>query len=548
MKSTIIHCHNICSFELVINDIPYQCHKPVIYFLSAVVRNFIDENPNSQSYFIRIEDANKYHVLISQILAFKTVIFSKDSYKFIQQFSKLLGITFFQDSLPTLNHYYINGYKNCSIMKNLMGLEKLYRSVTFENMKDSQNLMSNLLNILSAQTIAHSFISACMTLPYKIELFLEMIIGQDSFTLSKAIDRLAKKIIQGNEWHKNEMNLLLKLLAESQNKKYHTVQISHRDTNSEENEPNYFYIEIIRKDNVEELQKYVISKTNNDQQKDQWVIIPSDCERCSLLYNHNWSYNHMKIIDYAAFCGSSKCFRQLVINNFYFTKNTIKYAIAGGNVEIIRLCEQYERDEQLFQTSNYIINFSNTLEYAMMFNHHNIVEWLIDFKGQEKDAMNHYDTIIKYFNIKTLLFYLKRGHNPNNFIIPAAKYGCIELLEALKQLGCMNYNVNDQLTKMNPLHFAIKNQNYECIKYLLKEPSINVNSQTFPHLKTPLHMAVENNDEISVCLLLKEAEVNQELKNNEYKTPLQVAKDKKMVEIINIFLSTAKEHPLKFNR
>ena len=52
-------------------------------------------------------------------------------------------------------------------------------------------------------------------------------------------------------------------------------------------------------------------------------------------FNKNISF-----IDYAAACGSIKCFKYLFLNDTPFNYITLAYSIQGGNIEIVRILYQ----------------------------------------------------------------------------------------------------------------------------------------------------------------------------------------------------------------
>ena len=86
----------------------------------------------------------------------------------------------------------------------------------------------------------------------------------------------------------------------------------------------------IRNDDIEKLQE-ISSQANFDFNQ---IIEPSLYEWCSFINKENVS-----LIDSAAFFGTIKCFRFLLLNCSN-VKTTFKYAVAGGNHEIIHLCKQ----------------------------------------------------------------------------------------------------------------------------------------------------------------------------------------------------------------
>lgn len=100
------------------------------------------------------------------------------------------------------------------------------------------------------------------------------------------------------------------------------------------------------------------------------------------------------LIDYAALCGSVKCFKFLMNQNhsvFQF------WAIAGGNTEIIRLIEQ-EKGEIIGDRLNF--------EFAMFFHRNEIFDWLVEKYPDFKSYFEHK----KYVRIR-----LPRGYCFDSF-------------------------------------------------------------------------------------------------------------------------------------
>ena len=88
------------------------------------------------------------------------------------------------------------------------------------------------------------------------------------------------------------------------------------------------------------------------------VIAPSLYERFSFDNKRN-----AFLFDYVAFFGSLKCFKLLLLNGSYL-KNSGKFAVAGGNIEIIKLFEQ-----------NYS-SFGEACESAIQFHLNNILRYI----------------------------------------------------------------------------------------------------------------------------------------------------------------------------
>lgn len=118
----------------------------------------------------------------------------------------------------------------------------------------------------------------------------------------------------------------------------------------------------LRNDDVDSFQKIC----SNDSQFNFGQKVPfSRFESSSMLVQ-------CSLAEYAAYFGSVKCFKHILINynngsNFSQSETKIvKYAIAGRNIEIIRLCEQ-----------NGCVFCSSALKSCIRFNNQEIFEWII---------------------------------------------------------------------------------------------------------------------------------------------------------------------------
>ena len=82
------------------------------------------------------------------------------------------------------------------------------------------------------------------------------------------------------------------------------------------------------------------------------------------------SINFSDLIDHAAFYGSLKCFKYLLLNSKDQSQQLAKYAVAGGNTEIIHICEQNKK------------KFLGTLKVAIYYHQNDIAQWIFE---NEKD-------------------------------------------------------------------------------------------------------------------------------------------------------------------
>ena len=206
---------------------------------------------------------------------------------------------------------------------------------------------------------------------------------------------------------------------------------------------------ILRNDDLEKLQE-ISSQTNFDFNQ---IIEPSIYERYSFINKENVS-----LIDYCAFFCSIQCFKYLLLNGSN-VKNTLKYAIAGGNLEIIHLCEHNDLlFEGVYETAiefhrndifyyfyeNKIIEIKNLTPLGILcikYNNYEIFSFL------EKEGMKINDDIINQIskNGNTFLInnFIKKNQIPNDTIVYACISGNIEIVKLLLEQKEIDINVKD---------------------------------------------------------------------------------------------------------
>ena len=99
--------------------------------------------------------------------------------------------------------------------------------------------------------------------------------------------------------------------------------------------------------------------TQADIGKGEEFYIPYTFFSDSFNQNH-----HINRIELAALFGSIKCFKYLMMNEDEINENTCKFAIAGGDKEIVHLCEQKG------------LKFEDCLIVSSLFHRFELFEWL----------------------------------------------------------------------------------------------------------------------------------------------------------------------------
>ncbi|KAH0793100.1 cask-interacting protein (caskin) 1,2 [Histomonas meleagridis] len=217
-------------------------------------------------------------------------------------------------------------------------------------------------------------------------------------------------------------------------------------------------LEIIRNDDIERL-KTIYKEEGEDLYEILDQIRPSLYERCSYINNE-----YTTLIDFCAFYGSVQCFK-FCLEIDGLSADVFKHAIAGGNSEIIRICEEElpeikERNYYVYKKS-----YKDGLQTATQFHRNNLF-----FNSKKKIAklnLNQLgETCIKYDNYEVLAFLLKKGLEiSDNMILDSAKTGY--LLMAFQQQNVELPN--------NILSYAVRFDNAEFCKYLMEKEKFDIN-------------------------------------------------------------------------
>jgi hypothetical protein len=162
-------------------------------------------------------------------------------------------------------------------------------------------------------------------------------------------------------------------------------------------------------------------------------------------------------IEIAALFGSVKCFKYLMMNGDELNDDTCRFAIAGGNTEIIHLCEQKR------------LQFRDCLYVAVCYHRYELFEWLDDH-FYFKDI-----PITTYLNLLAEpLFYLYAepgqeieieditGDTPINY---AARFFHIGIVQYLYEKCNANVNTRNDFDR-TPVFSAAMNGSLDIVKYL----------------------------------------------------------------------------------
>jgi ankyrin repeat protein len=259
------------------------------------------------------------------------------------------------------------------------------------------------------------------------------------------------------------------------------------------------------------------------------------------------------LVQAAASLGAPNCFRFLLANGADLRERDENFttlpqmAIIGGNLEIIRLCEQYHLD------------FTATLHTAVRYHRYEMFDWLFERSSQDTREFDEYgDSPIHAACVSNNLYALNKlvsaGGDINRVswfrswtpLINAARYNSLDATEFLLSLPVIDVHCQSQdgftaaeiavrygsvqsLERLmahgandNLLHIAVQYHRTAMIRFLLTKDWIDPN-KTARYGKTPLHRAIRTDHTAGVIALVADPRVNVNAITANGRTPLHMA-------------------------
>lgn len=227
----------------------------------------------------------------------------------------------------------------------------------------------------------------------------------------------------------------------------------------------------------------------------------------------------------AAKFGSVKCFRHLIAVGGHDTKNLNKYAVAGGNTEIIHIIEQQG------------ISFDDCFNVSLTWYQEEVSAWLIV----------HYNcdmpNLLELFNlncIREVYFCLVNGiHSP--WYVFEMLLHCVCNVPSLKIIMCIHQYAaaNDDGVPPTPLSEifprTVEKGVLEVVKYIVDNFEVDVNCADSDHI-TPLIAAVEYNHFDIVKYLVEECGAEVDACDDNLITPLHFAATSGNTEIMQYLI------------
>ena len=255
------------------------------------------------------------------------------------------------------------------------------------------------------------------------------------------------------------------------------------------------------------------------------AILADDMERLTELVAKEWKFDMNQkvlptiyqpglmvrdgapLLHFAAYFGSVRCFRYLLMNGANVAirddqgRGVACYAVAGGNNEIVRLCQTFD------------CSFDGAVQTAAMFHRHKLFEWLcgtmdISPMQVDKNLGSALHQAAASFNVGAMLMMFDNGVDPNvcdsNNKTPlhyAVTTGRNDSAWLLMHHAKINPNQRDS-NHTTPLQLAALQARPPLIKTLVDNPQTKVNKTL--NNETALHILSEGEDTVeSVKALLK---------------------------------------------
>lgn len=186
--------------------------------------------------------------------------------------------------------------------------------------------------------------------------------------------------------------------------------------------------------------------------------------------------NRPTLIECAAFYGSIKCFKYLLLNKAdlslkdNISRTLVDFAIAGGNLEIVRILDQNN------------LNFADSLKIATSFHRHDVFLWLIENEKCIMDGETLCHAAIKA-NLEDLLYMFDNNIDPNlpnrqgwSAIHYASNHCVISSLKLLLSHNQIDPNI-DNNGNSPPLDEAVSNGRYVSVELLISDSKVDINKR-----------------------------------------------------------------------
>lgn len=506
-------------FILTINQHQFKIFKSVADELSELLHSYISSNPISSNYVCEIPSLNKNHYnLINLLFKDKNVTISDENFDFLDKIENFFQIKKLRIQLDTYQRDF-DDFLNDETPETFQDLIYFEQDLfDFKNDKCYDEIIQNFQErrkFFTNEVLMVFLFNCCISRPKFIDFMIdENLFVNDFITF---INSKYQKSNNNNDDENEEQNinddqeylfvssfLIEKKLNENGLLAFNIFK------NYEKNSIDHFLSNLIREDNVEQLQQFLIS--NPSYMNFHFLHIYNCCNELD---------NYCDLMKYSAFFGSLKCFKYLLLNHYETKSDVFLYSIAGGNNEIIRISETKMKTlKNNLQSIEKVIEKSVII--AIIYHRYQVLEWILSsftINFNEKEYIDFViNTCIKYTNFSSFDLFVNNG------------------IVNLSQFLLKNFQ-NFLLKSMNVFDFWI----IHVFLMISKKDSRQVLlTKNLKNGLSPLSYACEINCSYLFEILFDFNECQTlnllERKNSEGKIPIEVAIEKGNCEIIKLLL------------
>lgn len=281
---------------------------------------------------------------------------------------------------------------------------------------------------------------------------------------------------------------------------------------------------IMYKDDVEKLQQIMINS------EDHYLNLEMTLHDSESLFNFK-----MCLLDIAAYFGSIKCFKYLLLKHAIQSDDLPIFAVMGQNYEIVHICDQNNCFSGEFQNNS-------SLEAAFLFHNGELFQWLTENKNLFD--LSYYQKLftraIKTSNYKIMDFiYQLCNDNDVNIFTDRSFCAICEMNNSILFEWAIE-KVGELSSKQLQLCFlaASEKGNWDILKKIL---DLGIDEYKYYRDITPLHYVTVNAD---FEIVKKTYQMNKNVLNSSKKiekdltlTPLMIAFKNKRYDVAEFFLS-----------
>ncbi|OHT02579.1 hypothetical protein TRFO_30244 [Tritrichomonas foetus] len=534
------------NWTIVINGTEYQIVREAASVFSDVIKEHVRINPESDRYIVKTEVDSTHIAELLNLFLWKPIEISNENLAFFQKIHEELQIPFIAQMISVFQNMDLNADQALNeSCPNLEKTESLITEIFNETRKPS-----GLIEKVKPQDICHHLFTYCVARPHRIEEVIDYISDREDLYPVFG-EYVIKKYTHGSEFTQELSLMIEKLLSKNRlkfqdlhkiNLPFNLIQYADHEQfdktlkDATEKYPNLINIEKLKAKDWQ-LQRQLASEgvnpddiatsIRNDDLKTFKIlcrnpnatILPSPYERCSFI-----NKCERTLLEYAAFFGALKCFSYLQLNNAKMSRNMYQFAIAGGNTQILKICETYHTP------------YIDTLRAAIIYHRPDICEnyFVNDHEILEK--------CIEFNQTQVFLNFVKENQNHNSLLFEVCRQDNTGFLEILFRCNDLDLNARQERTQKCALQICCENGCYGTLKQLSIQEKIDLNARNpNDNDSTLLHYACGRGDMKTVKLLFESPFLGDINETNVYgMTPLHCACSEGQAEVVTFLLSKKK--------